>query len=120
MVLWAEKAPVIPPSEAANVKVTEKDNDYAGDLFVDLSLRAEENADHCIPGCIMSTNSRLLPVINLADHALKIKEKQTVARAKVVRPALSEELKMMSIKKKRENTIFQSIRLKLAIKFPLK
>ena len=95
--LWAKEAVVIPPGMAANIQVNSKD--YEGDLFVELSIRSEENAEHCIPRCIMNTTVGLLPVVNLSDNELKIREGQTIARAEIVHEASAEELRVMSIKR---------------------
>lgn len=78
--LWALDATVIPPGEAADIKVIIKDNIYKGDVYVELSVRGKEGQEHCIPRCVMNTSVGLLPVVNLADHPLEIKKMRVVAR----------------------------------------
>ena len=68
--LWTAEDTVTPPNESANVQVITNDN-YAGGLIVDLSVRSKENEENCIPRFIMNTRTGTLPV-NLSNPALLI------------------------------------------------
>ena len=73
----------VPPNEAADVKVIVGHITYERELFVDLSIRSKPNKEHCIPPCIIDTDSGLLPIVNLSDP-LEIKKLRIVARAEPV------------------------------------
>lgn len=105
MAVWAAEATVIPSNEAADVKVKFGNYNYEGDLFIDLSIRSKPNEEHCIPRCILNTAVGVLPVVNLSDFPLIIKESQIIARAEITREVDEREISVLSIKNTKDKKL---------------
>lgn len=85
LTLRAVEEAIIPPRHGADIKVAVQ-NDYSGDLYVELSVRSEEGREYCIPRCVIDANSAVLPIINLSDQSLTIRKDIVIARAELAKP----------------------------------
>ncbi|KAJ8934606.1 hypothetical protein NQ318_002950 [Aromia moschata] len=102
--LLAKKTTVIPPNHLCNVPVY-IDTTFRGDVYVEASLRLKEDQEHCLPRVVLTiTDSNsgdpVMPVINLSDRDILIKERQLIARAWTCQPEEELIVKVMTIKEK--------------------
>lgn len=78
VVLWAERAYIIPPGRAADIKVIVKYSDYKGDVYVDLSFCCKE-------------------IVNLANYPLRIDKSCVIARGQATREVTEKEVRLLAL-----------------------
>lgn len=60
--------------EATSIAIDVGNNEFKGDIFVDLSLHSKPDAEHCIPRCMIDTKINLIFVVNSMDESKTIKK----------------------------------------------
>lgn len=87
--LWAKESTVVPPKYVGFVKLYVTGNTTHTDVFVDAQFRCQEERERCIPGCILNVDEAdetRLPIMNVSDRNLDIKEHERVVRAEICYP----------------------------------
>ncbi|XP_077534640.1 uncharacterized protein LOC144146572 [Haemaphysalis longicornis] len=87
--LWAKESTVVPPKYVGFVKLYATGAILSTDVFVDAQFRCQEGREHCIPRCVVTVDEAYetrLPIMNMSNHDLDIKEHERVARAEICYP----------------------------------
>lgn len=73
---------IIPPNSVGHIPVSAEN--FVGDLYLEASLRAKENQEHCLPRLVLSVNKddpvAVVPIFNFSDNEIVFKPSKVVAR----------------------------------------